>query len=250
MDTQQNFWDHIDELRSRLIKAIVGVALTSILAYTQWESIWGVLAHPLRKQNLGVSLIAISPLETLMVSMKMSLIAGVILGFPWIMLQAWLFLAPAFFAREKRLFLSAFTASVFMFIAGATFCYFVVLPAGLGFLATYMEGAIEQNWKQADYASFTGQFLLAFGVIFELPVISFVLGRLGILTPRGMWSSFRYAIIIIFIIAAFLTPGPDPVSQLLMAIPLCFLYLVSIGVCALAARNDATDKEAEVELSR
>lgn len=245
MDTQQNFWDHLDELRSRLIKAIVGVVITSLLAYSQWEKIWAILVYPLGKQNLAVNLIAISPLETLLVSVKISVISGILLGFPWVMWQAWLFFGPAFFEREKKLFLTAFSGSVVMFAIGAAFCYFVVLPAGLGFLATYMEGAVEQHWKQSDYAAFTGQFLLAFGVIFELPVIAFVLGRLELVTPRAMWSFFRYAIILIFIIAAVLTPGPDPVSQLLMAIPMCFLYFVSIGVCALAYRGDKDSQPAK-----
>jgi sec-independent protein translocase protein TatC len=126
-----------------------------------------------------------------------------------------------------------------MFIAGAAFCYYAVLPAGLSFLANYMDGAVTQSWRQATYAAFVIQFLLAFGVIFELPVAVFLLAKLGLVTARGMWGFTRYAVVIIFVVAAFLTPGPDPVSQLLMALPLIALYILSIGVCVVAGRKTA-----------
>ena len=173
-----------------------------------------------------------------MTSFKLSLIAGCVLAFPWVMWQVWGFLAPGLYIRERRLFFGTFVASIIMFLAGAAFCYFAVLPAGLAFLASYMQGTITQSWKQADFASFIVQFLLAFGIIFELPVVTFILGRLGLLTPRGMWSFSRLAVVIIFIVAAILTPGPDPVSQFMMAVPLCLLYVISIGVCALARRKE------------
>jgi sec-independent protein translocase protein TatC len=167
----------------------------------------------------------------------MSLVSGAILSFPITMWHVWRFLAPALFSNERRLFLIAFFYSVVMFAAGAAFAYFAVLPAGLAFLATYADGGITQSWKQGDFAAFISQFMLAFGVIFELPVAAFVLSTMGLITARGMWSFFRYAVIIIFIVAALLTPGPDPVSQLLMAAPLLVLYSLSIGICALAQRK-------------
>jgi sec-independent protein translocase protein TatC len=102
-----------------------------------------------------------------------------------------------------------------------------------------MDGAVVQSWRQSTYAAFVIQFLLAFGVIFELPVAVFLLARLGLVTARGLWGFFRYALVIIFIVAALLTPGPDPVSQLLMALPLCALYGVSIGVCWMAEKRGA-----------
>jgi sec-independent protein translocase protein TatC len=237
LDAELTFWDHIQELRSRLIRIMVGVAAASGLAYFFWENIWAVIAHPLTKQHLQVDLIATSPMETVMTSFKMSLISGFILAFPWVMWNVWGFLAPALFTREKRVFLITFFSSVIMFAAGASFAYFAVLPAGLAFLATYTEGAITQNWRQGDFASFISQFMLAFGFIFELPVMAYVLAKMGLITAKSMWRFFRYAVILIFVVAAFLTPGPDPVSQLLMAAPLIVLYLISIGICALAQKK-------------
>lgn len=229
-----SFWDHLHELRSRLLKCFLAVALGASLAYAIWERLWSLMAWPLTRQNLAVTFIATSPLETFLTSLKLSLLTGIILAFPFIMWQVWRFLAPALYRHEKKLFLGAFAASLVLFLAGAAFAYFVVIPMGLHFLATYNPGSVVQSWKQADYAAFISQFLLAFGTIFELPVVTFVLARLALITASGMWSFFRYAIILIFVTAAILTPGPDPVSQILLAIPLCFLYLASILVARYA----------------
>jgi sec-independent protein translocase protein TatC len=239
------FWSHFQELRSRLVKALAGVSLGAALAYWKWEALWAWLAGPITGQNLHVTFIATSPMETVMTSFKLSLIAGVFLSFPWVTWQAWRFLAPGLYRNERRLFLGAFLGFVLMFVAGAAFCYYAVLPAGLSFLANYMDGAVTQSWRQATYAAFVIQFLLAFGIIFELPVAVFLLARLGLVTARGMWGFFRYAVVIIFIIAAVLTPGPDPVSQLLMALPLCALYLLSRKSDALDAPLDANRTSAE-----
>jgi sec-independent protein translocase protein TatC len=155
------------------------------------------------------------------------------------MWQVWGFLAPGLFKKERHVFAIAFTASIVMFMVGAAFAYFAVLPAGLQFLATYTNGAIAQNWRQGEFASFISQFLLAFGVIFELPVVAYVMANMGLITAGGMWRFFRYAVIAIFAVAAVLTPGPDPVSQVMMAIPLVVLYLLSIAICALAQKKQA-----------
>jgi sec-independent protein translocase protein TatC len=237
LDSELTFWDHIQELRSRLIRIMIGVVACSGLAYGYWEKIWTVIAYPLTKQHLQVEMIATSPMETFMTSLKMSLISGVILSFPWTMWNLWRFLAPGLFAKERKVFAISFFSSIIMFAVGAAFAYFAVLPAGLQFLATYTKGAITQNWRQGDFASFISQFMLAFGFIFELPVVAYVLATMGLITARGMWGFSRYAIVVIFAVAALLTPGPDPVSQVMMAVPLCVLYGISIGICAIAQKK-------------
>lgn len=226
------FWDHISELRKRLLLAFAGVVVGAIAAYANWERLWTAMAYPLTRQHLKVDFIATSPLESFVTSLKLSLLAGTVIAFPWVMWQAWRFLAPALYKREKQLFVGAFFGSVLMFLIGAAFSYAVVLPAGLNFLASYTSGSVTQSWKQADYAAFISQFMLAFGLIFEMPVVAFILAKLGLVTARGMWSFFRYAILLIFVVAALLTPGPDPISQVLLALPLCVLYLISIGIAA------------------
>jgi sec-independent protein translocase protein TatC len=244
LDSRLTFWDHISELRSRLIRILIGLVIASGVAFWFWEKIWFIIAYPLTKQHLHVDLIATSPMETVMTSFKMSLISGLILSFPWIMWNVWRFLAPALFANEKKVFGIAFFSSIVMFIVGAAFAYFAVLPAGLAFLATYTKGAITQNWRQGDFASFISQFMLAFGVIFELPVVAYVLATMGLITAGGMWGFFRYAVIVIFAVAAVLTPGPDPVSQVMMAIPLIILYVLSIGICAMAQKKQTQESAA------
>lgn len=231
-ESKTTFWDHISELRKRLLLAFAGVVLGAGLAYAYWAKLWALMAYPLTRQGLKVDFIATSPLESFLTSLKLSMLAGTLLAFPWIMWQAWRFLAPALFKQEKQLFIGAFFGSVLMFLVGAGFSYAVVLPAGLHFLATYSLDSVTQNWKQADYAAFISQFMLAFGLIFELPVATFVLAKLGLVTAKGLWGFFRYAILLIFIVAALLTPGPDPVSQILLALPLLVLYILSIGVAA------------------
>ena len=176
-------------------------------------------------------------METMATSFRLSIIAGFILASPWITWQIWSFLAPGLYLKEKRLFFYTFIGFVIMFTIGAAFSYFTVLPRALAFLASYMQGSITQNWKQDTFASFIVQFLLAFGLVFELPVVTFLMGRLGLFTPRGMWGFFRIAIVIIFVVSALI--APEPVSQIMMALPLCLLYIISIGVCALAQKKGA-----------
>jgi sec-independent protein translocase protein TatC len=241
LDSELTFWDHIQELRSRLVKIMVGVAVGASVAYFYWQKIWAIIAYPLTKQHLKVDLIATSPMETFMTSLKMSLISGVIFAFPWVMWQLWRFLAPGLYKKERRVFGIAFASSIIMFLVGAAFAYFAVLPAGLQFLATYTNGAITQNWRQGEFASFISQFMLAFGIIFELPVAAYVLATMGLISAKGMWGFFRYAVVAIFAIAAVLTPGPDPVSQVMMAVPLVVLYLLSIGICAVAQKKQEVD---------
>jgi sec-independent protein translocase protein TatC len=237
LPSEPTFWDHIAELRSRLIRIMIGVAVSASVCYGYWERIWTALAFPLTKQHLKVEFIATSPMETFMTSIKMSLITGVIVAIPWIMWHLWRFLAPGLYSKERKVFAIAFGSSIVMFGAGAAFAYFAVLPAGLAFLATYTNGAIAQNWRQDEFVGFMSQFMLAFGVIFELPVVCFVLASMGLLTAKAMWGFFRYAIVLIFVVAAFLTPGPDPVSQCMMAVPLIVLYAVSIGIAAVAQKK-------------
>ncbi len=226
---------------------MIGVVVGTGLAFWQWERIWYWLSQPIASKKLQVAFIATSPLETMTTSLKVSLIAGFFFSFPWVLWQVWRFIAPGLFTRERYFFFGTFFSALIMFLIGGAFCYYVVLPQGLTYLATYMQGAITQSWRQSEYSAFIIQFLLAFGLLFELPVVTFVLGRLGLITARSMWGFFRFAIVFIFIAAALLTPGPDPVSQIMMALPLCLLYILSIGVCALAQPRTPKPSLAEGE---
>jgi sec-independent protein translocase protein TatC len=200
--------------------------------------IWQFLTRPLEKTQ--VQLINTAPVEAFITSIKVALIAGIIASSPWVLLNIWKFIAPGLFTREKTLILPVLSTSIFLFLGGAAFCYFFVLPYGLAFLANYTLGEITPNWRQGDYASFVMKVLIAFGITFELPIVSFVLTKLGIVNARMLWSFSRYALVLIFILAAFLTP-PDPVTQVLLAIPVIFIYGISIFISYLVTRGEETE---------
>ncbi len=232
-----SFWDHLGELRSRVIKSVICLFIATAICFHFWKNIWSWMVLPLTSQNLKVQFIALTPLEAFVASFKISLLGGVFLSLPIILWQMWRFVAPALYTHERRLFIPAFVSSIFMFLVGTAFCFWIVMPSGLHFLATYSNGLIEQNWKQTEYIGFVTKFLLAFGFVFQLPVATFVLSKLNLVTPRSMWRFSKYAVIVNFLIAAFLTPGPDPISQIMLALPLCLLYFASIGICWLTQRK-------------
>jgi sec-independent protein translocase protein TatC len=157
-----------------------------------------------------------------------------------IFFQAWRFVAPGLYDSEKRLALPFSIAASFFFVLGASFCYTLVFPVGFRFfLAEYASIGVEPQLRVSEYLSFSARMLLAFGLTFELPVVTFFLARIGLVTHRTLIGAGRYAIVTIFIVAAVLTPGPDVASQLLMAGPLLALYAISILVAYLVARRAA-----------
>jgi sec-independent protein translocase protein TatC len=223
---EMTLWEHLQELRTRLIRSIIGILIASIVSYVFWRDIWNFLTIPLKK--LDVQLINTTPVEAFITSIKVAIISGIVFSSPWILWNFWKFVAPGLFKNEKTLLFPTLFFSVALFLTGAGFCYYAVLPYGLSFLANYAVGEeIAANWRQGDYATFIMRVLLAFGITFELPIVSLVLSKLGIIDAKMLWSFSRYALIVIFILAALLTP-PDPVTQILLAIPLFLIYVISI----------------------
>lgn len=224
-------WDHLSELRKCLLRSVIGLTFTTILSFVYWREIWHVLTVPLREHAKSVVLINTSPFEAIFTSFKVSLFAGFILGSPWILWNLWRFVAPGLFKHEKSAVLPIFLFSIFLFLAGASFSFYVILPYGLEFLSNYTMGEVAPNWRQGEYAGFLLQAMLAFGFTFELPLLAYVLAKLGLITGKTLKTIFPYAIVVIFIVAAILTP-PDPITQILLAIPLCILYGISILVAS------------------
>jgi len=169
--------------------------------------------------------------EAFFFEMKVALVAGVFLASPVIFYQIWRFIAPGLNESEKKLVIPFVFFTSFFFIAGAYFCYWGVLPVAFQyFIEQYRSLDVSPEIRIGEYFTFFSRMVLAFGITFELPLFTLFLVRLGIWDYRFMWRTFRYAIIVIFIVAAILTPGPDIASQLLLAVPLTILYLLSIGV--------------------
>lgn len=235
-DVQMPFTSHLAELRNRLIKSVIAVALGFIACYAVVDEIFAVLAAPLRRLHIrGLVLIGTSVTEAFFTKMKVSFAAAVILASPVLLWQLWQFVAPGLYEHEKRYTKSfVFFGSLF-FVAGAAFCYQIVIQLGLGFLLRRYEAIdIQPLLQVGDYLSTVSWWVIAFGTMFELPVLAFFLARVGIIDHHFLIRHSRYAIIAIALLAAVLTP-PDLISQVLLMVPLALLYGLCI-VVAYAAR--------------
>jgi sec-independent protein translocase protein TatC len=232
MDSYLTFTDHLEELRWRLLKAFAAVAVAFVLSYAVSDKIFAFMVVPL-KQTLrpDQSLIGTGVAEAFFIEMKVALVAGLFLASPLVFYQIWRFVAPGLLGGEKRMVIPFVLCATVFFIGGAYFCYRVVLPVAFGyFIDQYRSLAVAPEIRIGEYFSFFFRMVLAFGVTFELPVFTFFLVRVGLVNHRLMWRSFRYAVVLIFVIAAILTPTPDIVNQTLLALPMLLLYLLSIGV--------------------
>lgn len=246
-DLQMPLTAHLEELRWRLVKALLAVGVAFVAVYNVSDLLFEFLTRPLIALQEGpVQLIGTGVTEAFFTKLKVSFIAAVFLASPVIFYQLWMFVAPGLYDTEKRYARPfVFFATIF-FVLGASFCYVVVFPVGYRFfLAEYATIGVSPSIRISEYLSFTARMLLAFGLTFELPVITFFLARLGLVTHQLMLSYFRYAVLVIVIIAAVLTPGPDVASQMLMAGPLLVLYVLSIGVAYVFARTPAPAEAAD-----
>jgi len=230
------FTSHLAELRSRLVKSVVAVAVAFLVCFAAADEIFAVLAAPLRRLHVtGLMLIGTAVTEAFFTKMKVSFVAAVILASPVLLWQLWQFVAPGLYEQEKRYTRSFVLFGSFFFVAGAAFCYLVVIQEGLNFLLHRYEVIhIQPLLQVADYLSLVSRLVLAFGVMFELPVLAFFFARVGIIDHRLLIHQGRYALLAIALLAAVLTP-PDLISQVLLMVPLIVLYAISIAV-AYAAR--------------
>jgi sec-independent protein translocase protein TatC len=239
-DSYMSFTEHLEELRWCLLKSLVAVVLASGLCYFFSDSIFGFMVAPLR-QNLrpGQSLIGTGVTEAFFIEIKVALAAGVFFSCPFIFYQIWRFIAPGLSGGEKKWVLPFVLCATLFFVGGSYFCYRVVLPVAFQyFIEQYGTMGVTPAIRIGDYFTFFFRMVLAFGVTFELPVFTFFLVRLGVWDYRFMLRSFRYAIVAIFIIAAVLTPTPDVINQSLLALPMLFLYVLSIGVAYVWRKPD------------
>ncbi len=220
--------DHLLELRSRLLKAVAGwlVILLALLPFA--NKLYGWLAKPLLdKLPDGGQLIAIDVAAPFFTPLKLALVAAMVLSAPWALYQLWAFVAPGLYQREKRLARPLLAAAVLLFYSGCAFAYFLVLPTVFGFLAKTTPAGVAMMTDITHYLDFVLVIFLAFGLSFELPVALVVTVALGVVTPSQLREWRGYAVVVIFIIAAILTP-PDILSQLLLALPMMALYELGI----------------------
>lgn len=224
--------EHLEELRTRLIRALAGVFVGASIAYLVVDELFEWLILPLKGIDPErIRIVGTGLTEAFFTKLKVAVVAGLFLASPIVFYQIWRFVEPGLYESEKRYVKPFVFFATFFFFAGAAFCYQLVFPTAFAFfIAQYQSISIEPFLKISEYLSFTSRMLLAFGVVFELPVFTFFFARTGLVTHRQMISWWRYALVGIFIAAAVLTPGPDIASQLLMAAPLLLLYTLSIGV--------------------
>ena len=219
---------HLRELRKRLIFSFIAIGVGFALCYTFADSIFNILAAPLMKvMPKGGSLIFISVAEAFFTYMKVAFIAGLILVSPFVLYQVWAFVAPGLYRNEKRYVVPFVFLGSFFFALGIFFGYFVAIPIGFKFLLGYATDFIKPMPSMKEYLSFSIKFLLAFGLVFEFPVVLLLLARIGVVDAKKLARQRKYAILLIFIFAAVMTP-PDLISQVLMALPLMGLYELSI----------------------
>ncbi len=239
-----SFFDHLEEFRSRLIKSIIGAVIGAIIVGIFSDYIiTDVLLKIAKNTNPPMNIINLKPYGQLSLYFEVIIIGGLILSFPVIIYQFWKFIEPALRPSERKFTLYSIIATIFCFIAGVVFIYYVLLPTAMNFFAGFGSASINNQIAVDEYMSFILTMMLTGGLVFELPVISFFLGKIGILKPAFMRKYRRHAIVVILIVAGVVTPGPDVASQLLLGIPLILLYEISIFVNKIAQKKNTEVKD-------
>lgn len=243
---KQPFLSHLEELRKRLIFIAIAVGVAFVGCYVFAEQLFGFLLIPLKSQlPAGDKLIFTNLPEMFLAYLKTAFVAGILLASPVIFYQLWKFVAPGLYQHEKKYGFSFVISSTILFVCGALFGYFVVFPFGFKFFLGYANENIQALPSVKQYFSFATRLLMAFGLVFELPVVIFFLSKMGIVDVAFLRKKRKYAILLAFALAAILTP-PDVATQCMMAVPLIVLYEIGILVAWLGTRGKK-DEEEETE---
>ena len=242
-DSERPLIAHLLELRTRLLRGVVGllVVLACLLPFA--NKLYALLAQPLLATlPKGGQLIATQVASPLFAPMKLAFFVALVVAMPWLLYQAWAFVAPGLYRREKRLAFPLLSSALLLFYAGCAFAYFLVLPMVFGFLARVTPDGVAMMTDISSYLDFVLVLFLAFGLAFELPVALVILVLLGWVTPAQLREGRGYAVVGIFVIAAVVTP-PDVISQLMLAIPMCLLYEAGILAALLVSPRTSADGE-------
>ena len=274
--TNMAFLDHLEELRWRILKALAAVFVGAIFCFVFSDPIVKILTRPYEEAVFSLEaqrssnavqavenlvrkwfdlpnaelepvqeltelpparrLQALKPMTYFYISLQIAFIGGLILALPAVFYQVWRFIAPGLLSREKRLMIPIISLSVFCFSLGALIAYWIVLPLGLRFFLALEPPDMTSQWAVDEYIGFVLRLIMGFGIVFEMPVMTLFLAKIGLLTADRMRSIRRYAVVGIFILGAIFTP-PDPISQILMALPLLALYEISIWICKVSQRK-------------
>ncbi len=234
------FFEHLEELRKRLIVSIVAVFVSFLAAWAWAPQIFEFLARPIKRVlPPGQSLAYTTLTEPFLMYFRVALLAGTLIASPILLWQVWLFISPALYRREKRWVLPFVGFGVVFFLAGCAFAYYEAFPLVVAFLIGVgkpFQAVITIN----EYVSMATKLILGLGLCFEMPILVFFLARLGIVSERWLLSKFKYAVFAIFVIAAVITPTPDIATQCVFALPMIALYLMGIAIAWIFRRRDQT----------
>ena len=226
---------HFQELRRRLIRSVIAVAVAAAISFIFWKWIFYILIRPAGDINLIFTELT----EMIGTIMRVCLASGLILAIPYLTIQAILFIRPALTRKEERYVYFILPWVALMFLGGVVFGYFILIPPAIGFLYTFGSDIASPMIKIGNYIGIITRLLIAIGLVFELPVVTTFLARLGIVKPEWLARKRKVAIIIAFILAAIITPTFDPINQSLVAVPLIILYEMSIWLAKLVYRRKA-----------
>ena len=244
-DDKQPFLGHLEELRKRLVICAIAVGIGFIISYVFAKQLFSYLVLPLTKVLPDDSRLIFTNLPEMFIAyIKVALVAGIILAIPIIFYQLWMFLAPALFQKEKKYIIPFVLFSSILFVVGALFGYLVVFPYGFKFFVSFATEDIQALPSVKQYFSFAIRLLLAFGLVFEMPVVVLFLTKIGLITPDSMKKFRKFAILCSFILSAILTP-PDVATQLMMALPIIILYEISIFLSKAMYRKKEGKSDAE-----
>jgi sec-independent protein translocase protein TatC len=228
---KMSFLEHLDELRKRIIRAVIAVGVGFLIACFFIQQLFDFIMKPLQALlPEGGTLVYTDPTEAFVLYIKIAAIAGLLIASPAVMTQVWLFIAPGLYANEKKLAIPFVVMSTFFFLAGAAFSHYVVFPLTWQFFVSFTTDTLTFMPRIEPTFALYVKMILAFGLVFQMPTVVLFLARMGVVTARFLWRNIKYAVLIIFIIAAVVTPSADMVTQIAMAGPMILLYLLSIAL--------------------
>jgi sec-independent protein translocase protein TatC len=243
---EETFISHLIELRDRLVKAIIGIAIIAagLFAWPGPSQIYDFIARPMiAALPAGSKMIATGVISPFLVPMKVTLVIAIIVALPWVFYQLWAFIAPGLYAHEKRLVMPLVVSSSLLFMSGVAFCYFVVFGRVFKFIGDFAPQSIAVTPDIENYLDFVMSMCLAFGAAFEVPVVVVILVRMGIVTVEKLKEMRPYAVVTAFVISAVVTP-PDAVSMLALAIPMCLLFELGLIVAPMFVKATQAPEEA------
>jgi sec-independent protein translocase protein TatC len=245
---KMSFLEHLEELRVRLIHCAVALCVGFAVCWGWREEIFHFLTQPLRAAFPGIKFIFTGPSEALILYMKMAFFVGIFVAAPYVLWQVWAFIAPGLYPHEKSYVYPFIFFGTLFFLGGAAFGHFYLFRITFDFLGAFGGDDMTFMPKVDEYFSFYSWFLLGLGLVFQTPIVIFVLSRIGIVTPGFLLRNFKYAVLVAFIVSAVITPSTDAVTQTLLAAPIVVLYLLGVAVSYLFGRKRGMPAEVSAEV--